>query len=68
MVNSNIVVSFHHKMATKCCLEDDEIEKQLKSKICGVGLCIFGCFKKYHKKARFIYMTRRAKPVYILSS
>jgi hypothetical protein len=38
MVNSNIVVSFHHKMAMKHCVEDDEIEKQLKCKICGMGL------------------------------
>jgi hypothetical protein len=30
MVNSNIVVSFHNKMAVKYYLEDDEIERQLK--------------------------------------
>jgi hypothetical protein len=38
-------------------LEDDEIERQLKCKICDVGLCIYGCFNKYHTKARFSYMT-----------
>jgi hypothetical protein len=57
-VNSNIVVSFHHKMGMIRCLEEDEIERQLKCKICDVGLCIFGCFSKYHTKARFSYMTR----------
>jgi hypothetical protein len=55
MVNLNIVVSFH-KMALKCCLEDDEIERQLKLKIFDVGLCIFGCFKNYHTRARFSFM------------
>jgi hypothetical protein len=30
MVNSNIVVSFNHKVVMKRCLEDDGIEKQLK--------------------------------------
>jgi hypothetical protein len=63
-VNLDTVVSFHHKMAVKCCLEDDEIEKQLKCKICDVGLCIFGCFLKYHTKARFSY-TMRACSQYI---
>jgi hypothetical protein len=57
MANSNIVVSVHPSMAMKR-LEDDEIERQLKCKICDVGLCIFGFFKKYHTKARFNYMTR----------
>jgi hypothetical protein len=50
-VNSNIVVSFHHTVAVKRCLEDDEIERQLKCKIRDVRLCILGCFEKYHKKA-----------------
>jgi hypothetical protein len=45
MVNSSTLVSFHHKMSMKRCLED-EIERQLKYTICDVGLCIFGCFKK----------------------
>jgi hypothetical protein len=58
MVNSNNVVSFHHKMGMIRCLEDDEIERQLKCKICYVGLCIFVCFNKYHTKERFSYMTR----------
>jgi hypothetical protein len=40
------------------CLEDDDIERRLKCKICDVELCIFGCFNKYHTKARFSYMTR----------
>jgi hypothetical protein len=44
-------------MTMNCCLEDDEIERQLKGKICDVGLFIFRCFKKYHAKARFSYMT-----------
>jgi hypothetical protein len=57
-VNSNIVVSNNHKMGMICCLEDGEIERQLKCKICDVGLCIFVCFNKYHTKARFSYMTR----------
>jgi hypothetical protein len=43
MVNLNIVVSFLHKMAMKRCLEDYGIEKQLKCKNCGVGLCFLGC-------------------------
>jgi hypothetical protein len=64
MVTSNIVVSFHHKMPMIHCLENNEIEKQLKCKICDVGLCIFGCFKKYHTKARFKYMMRGVNPVY----
>jgi hypothetical protein len=51
----------------KRCMEDDEIERQLKCKICDVRLRIFGCFKKYHTKARFSYMTRGVKPVYTLS-
>jgi hypothetical protein len=57
MVNSNIVVSFHHKMGIIRCLEEDEIERQLKCKIRDMGLCIFGCFNKYHTNARFSYMT-----------
>jgi hypothetical protein len=63
-VNSDIVVSFHHKMAMKRCLEDDEIEKHLKCKIHGVGLCFLGCFKEYYTKARFSYWPRGLKPVY----
>jgi hypothetical protein len=38
-VNLNIVVSFYHRIAVKRCLEDDEIERQLKSKIYDMGLC-----------------------------
>jgi hypothetical protein len=34
-------------------LEDDEIERQLKCKVCDVGLCIFGCFNKYNTMASF---------------
>jgi hypothetical protein len=30
IVNSDIVILFLHKMAVKRCLEDDEIERQLK--------------------------------------
>jgi hypothetical protein len=45
----------------------DEIERLLKCKICDVGLCIFGCFKKYHTKARFSYWTRGVKPIYTSS-
>jgi hypothetical protein len=63
-VNSNIVVSFNYKMAMKCCLEDDEIEKQLKCKIYGVGLCFFGCLKQYYTKAGFSYWMEGLKPVY----
>jgi hypothetical protein len=37
-VNSDIVVSFHHKVAVKRCLGNDEIERQLECKICDVGL------------------------------
>jgi hypothetical protein len=66
-VNSNIVVSFHHKMAMIHCLKDDENESQLKRKICVVGLCIFSCFKKYHTKVRFNYMMRGVKPLYTSS-
>jgi hypothetical protein len=66
-MNSNIVVSFHHTMAMKRCLEDDEIERQLKCKICDMGLFILGCFKEYHTKARFSYMRRGVKPVYTSS-
>jgi hypothetical protein len=64
-----IIVSFHHKMAMKRCLQDDEIERQLKCKIYDVGLCIFGCFKKYHTKERFSYMMGGGgvKPVYTAS-
>jgi hypothetical protein len=64
MVNSNIVVSFQHKVAMKCCLEDDEIEKQLKCKICGVGLYFLRCFKEYYTNARFSYWKLGLKPVY----
>jgi hypothetical protein len=52
-VTSNIVVSFYHTMAMKPCLQDDEIERQLKCKIYDVGLCFHGCFKEYYTKARF---------------
>jgi hypothetical protein len=58
MVNSNIVASFHHKLGMIRCLEDDEIERQLKCKIRDVGLRSFVCFNKYHTKAKFSYMTR----------
>jgi hypothetical protein len=58
MVNSNIVDSFHYKLGMIRCLEDDEIERQLKCKICEVGLCSFMCFNKYRTKAKFSYMTR----------
>jgi hypothetical protein len=51
IVNSNIVVSFHHTMVMKHNLEDDEIERQLKCKIHDKGLCIVGCFEEYHTKA-----------------
>jgi hypothetical protein len=34
VMNLNIVVSFHHTVAMKHCLEDDEIERQLKCKNC----------------------------------
>jgi hypothetical protein len=65
MMNSNIVVSFHHTMAMKGCLEEDEIERQLKCRICDVGLFILGCFKEYHTKPpRFSYMRQGVKPVY----
>jgi hypothetical protein len=57
-MNSDIVVSFHCKLEVKRCLENDEIERQLKYKICDAELCIFGCFKKYHTKARFSYWMR----------
>jgi hypothetical protein len=58
MVNSNIVVSFNHKLEIIRCLEDDEIERQLKCTLCDMGLCSFVCFNMYHTKARFSYMTR----------
>jgi hypothetical protein len=55
-------------MAIKGCFENDEIERQLRCKICDKGLCIFGCFKKYHTKARFSYMMwEGGKPVYTAS-
>jgi C4-type Zn-finger protein len=41
MVNLNTVVSFPHKMGMIRCLEDGETGRQLKCKICDVGLCIF---------------------------
>jgi hypothetical protein len=44
-------------MAIKHHLEDDETERQLKCKKCDVVLCILECFKEYHTKARFSYMT-----------
>jgi hypothetical protein len=38
-MNSDIVVSFHDKLAAKCCLEfNDEIDRQLQCKICDVEL------------------------------
>jgi hypothetical protein len=37
-VNLNTVVLFHHPMAMKHCLEDDEIEMQQKCKIYDMGL------------------------------
>jgi hypothetical protein len=33
IVNLNILISFYHTMAMKRCLEDGEIERQLKCKI-----------------------------------
>jgi hypothetical protein len=45
-VNSTVVGSYRHKMAMIRCLEDDEIERQLKCKMCDVGQCMFGSFKK----------------------
>jgi hypothetical protein len=42
IVDKNIVVSFHHTMAMKHRLEDDETERQLKCKKCDVGMCILG--------------------------
>jgi hypothetical protein len=62
-VNS-IVVSYHHKMTMVRCLDDVEIGRQVKCKVCDVGLCIFGCFKKNHTKERFSYMTEGVNPVY----
>jgi hypothetical protein len=58
MVNSNIVVSFHNEKAMKGCLENDEIEKQLKCEICGEGLCFLGSFKEGYTKGRFSCWTR----------
>jgi hypothetical protein len=52
IVNLNIVVSFYHTMAVKHCLEDGEIERQLKCRVYD-ELCILGCFEEYYKKARF---------------
>jgi hypothetical protein len=52
-MNLNIVVSFHHAMAMKRHLEDDEIERQLKCKKCDVGLYILRYFEEYHTKVRF---------------
>jgi hypothetical protein len=49
----------------KRCLEDDEIERQLKCKICDVGLCFLGCFKEYHTKPRFSYTTRGGACIYV---
>jgi hypothetical protein len=65
-VNLNIVVSLYHTMAMKR-LEDDEIERQLKCKICDVGLCFLGCFKEHYTNARFSYMMQGLKPVYTSS-
>jgi hypothetical protein len=60
MGDSNIVLSFGHKMAMKLS-ENDETERQLKCKIRDMRLCIFGCFKEYHINARFSYMKRRSE-------
>jgi hypothetical protein len=49
MENSNIVVSFHHKMTMKR-LENDEVEKQLKCKICGGGQCFLGSVKECYTR------------------
>jgi hypothetical protein len=51
IVNSNIVVTFHHKMAMRFLLEYDEIERQLKCKIRDVGMCIIRCFEEDHTMA-----------------
>jgi hypothetical protein len=67
IVNLNIVVSFHHKMAMQRCFGNDEIERQLKCKICDMVLYMFGCFKKYHRKERYSYMMRGVKHVYTAS-
>jgi hypothetical protein len=50
----------------KHCLEDDEIERQLKYKIHDMGPCILGCFKEYYTKEQFSQMTGggRVKPTY----
>jgi hypothetical protein len=66
-VSLNILLPFYHTVAIKRCLEDDEIERQLRCKICDVGLCFPGCFKDYYTKARFSNMTRGSKPVYTSS-
>jgi hypothetical protein len=63
----NIVVSFYHTMAVKSCLEDNEIERHLKCKICDVGLWFLGCFKEYYTKTRFSYMMQGLKSVYMSS-
>lgn len=65
MAKTNIVDSFHHKMAIKRCLEDYEVERQLKCTICDMGLCIFRCFKKYPIKLRLSYMMRGEVGIHI---
>jgi hypothetical protein len=65
ITNSNIVVSFHHTIAMKCCLEDDKIERQLKCKMYDMELCILRCFKEYHTKAQFSFMMVRVCETYI---
>jgi hypothetical protein len=54
----NIVVSYHHAIAMKRCLGDDETERQLKCKLCDLELCFLVCFKEYHTKVRFRYWMR----------
>jgi hypothetical protein len=46
-VNSNIIVSFHPIMPTKCCLE---VEVQ-EIKKCDKELYVLVCFEKYYTKA-----------------
>lgn len=38
IVNSNIVISFHHTLAMKTGFEDDEIQRQLKYKTRDMGV------------------------------
>jgi hypothetical protein len=41
-VNSNVLVSFHHTMAMKYRLEDDEIERQLSARYVTSGSAFLG--------------------------